>query len=138
MPSRLESPSDAEAAFYEAFEAADFAAMRAVWADVRGIICIHPLGEPLVGPKAVLNSWETIFEKGPEMHFRVRVLQQTRTEDIATHLVSEHIRVIGETEERPPVLATNIYRYCSGGWRMIVHHASPIADRRREFRGQVH
>lgn len=138
MIQRLETPDDVEAAFYEAFETADLSAMRAVWADVRGIICVHPLGEPLVGPRAVLGSWEEMFAKGPEMHFRVRLLQQTRTEDLATHLVSEHIRVSGEAEERPPVIATNIYRYCSGGWRMIVHHASPIPDRRSQSRQRIH
>lgn len=134
----FESPADAERAFYEAFEQADLRAMSRVWADVRNVVCIHPLNEPVVGPRAVLKSWEKMFEKGPEMHFRVRVQGKTLTEDLATHLVTEHIRVSGETTERPPIIATNIYRYCSDGWRMILHHASPIADRRSKPRHKVH
>jgi ketosteroid isomerase-like protein len=139
----FDSPDEAEAAFYDAFETADVAAMNEVWADTRGVTCIHPVGKPLKGPQAVRKSWMMMFRNGPEMHFRIRVLQKTRTEDLSVHIVAEHIRVAGETDERPPVIATNIYRRCADGWRMILHHASPTAatgraDGRRAMGQRVH
>jgi len=53
----------------------------------------------------------------------------SRTQDalLSIHLLHEFISVPGESGERPPAVATNIYQLTQGGWRMILHHASPIA-----------
>ncbi|HSP00552.1 MAG TPA: nuclear transport factor 2 family protein, partial [Thioalkalivibrio sp.] len=44
-----ESSEQVEAAFYDAFERADMDVMREVWANDKGISCIHPGGERLDG-----------------------------------------------------------------------------------------
>jgi len=138
MKTRFDSPEAAEIAFYDAVERADLADMRRVWADIRNAVCIHPAGEPLKGPRAIMQSWEAIFRSGPEMHFRVQLLERTMTDDLAVHMVAEFIRLSGEPEERAPVFATNIYRCCQEGWRMVLHHASPTPERRQSSRKPLH
>lgn len=134
----FESPIDVELAFYDAVERADLEAMQSVWAGARNPVCVHPAGEPLRGLRSILQSWEAIFQRGPEMHFRVEVLDKTLTDDIAVHIVAEYIRLIGEPDERSPVFSTNIYRCCEHGWQMVLHHASPTPERRRGTRQPVH
>jgi hypothetical protein len=53
----------------------------------------------------------------------------SRTQDglLAIHVLHEHISVPGEAAERPPAVATNIYQLTEQGWRMVLHHASPVA-----------
>jgi len=41
-------------------------------------------------------------------------------------IVREYLVIGQETEPRPPILATNVYRKEAGGWRMVLHHASPL------------
>ena len=44
---------DAENAFYEALERADLDGMMAVWAEDEDIVCVHPGGPRVSGPRAV-------------------------------------------------------------------------------------
>lgn len=138
MKAYFDTPQAAEIAFYEAVERADLAEMGRVWADVRNAVCIHPGGTPIQGRQAILESWEQIFQGGPEMHFQVQVLEKTLTEDLAVHLVAEFVRLSGEAEERAPIFSTNMYRACAEGWRMVLHHASPTPERRKSHRQPVH
>lgn len=138
MSTAFDSPESAELAFYDAVERADLTAMKTVWAGTRNAVCIHPGSQPLMGVSKILQSWESIFSGGPEMHFRVQLMEKTLTEDLAIHLVAEYIRLSGEAEERAPIFATNIYRRCQGGWRMVLHHASPTPERRQRSRQAIH
>jgi len=136
--SRFESSESAELAFYEAIERTDLLAMKQVWAGSRAAVCIHPGSAPLRGLGNIMRSWESIFQGGPEMHFRVELLEKVITDDLAIHLVAEYIRLSGDAEERPPVFATNIFRRCQNGWHMTLHHASPTPERRRSGRHSMH
>lgn len=51
----------ANAAFYAAFAAGDFAALAALWADRDGISCIHPGWSPIIGRGAVIGTWRDII-----------------------------------------------------------------------------
>jgi hypothetical protein len=44
----------------------------------------------------------------------------------AVHSVIEQITVVGQKHLAAPVVATNVYIRGALGWRMIVHHASPV------------
>jgi uncharacterized protein (TIGR02246 family) len=116
---------DAELAFYEALERCDLEAMLAVWAEDEDSICVHPGGPRLTGQDHVRESWAQIFAGGPGA--RVAVAQQVAISAmmIAVHSVHENFTVPGESQARPPILATNVYLRTAAGWRMIVHHASP-------------
>ena len=122
---RFATSSDAEEAFYAAFERADLNDMMKVWADDDTIICIHPMGQRLEGREAVLQSWRQIFAGGARMRFEVSEITRTLNGDLAVHCVYERIRHGPRLAERSLVLATNIYKATDRGWRLVVHHASP-------------
>jgi len=122
------SAQDAENAFYEALERADLEAMMAVWAEDDDIVCIHPGGPRLAGLEQVREGWRRIFAagRGP----RADVTQQLVISGMMTavHSVQESF-VLEDPQGNPtpvPVIATNVYTRTPAGWRMIVHHASPL------------
>jgi ketosteroid isomerase-like protein len=129
------TPDDAEAAFYDAFERADLAAMMAVWAADDDIVCVHPQGPRLVGFDAVRESWTQIFATGTAL--RIRTVDQRRYlgSTMAVHSVVEMLSAVGEQGgSSPPVSATNVYVLTENGWRMTVHHASPTVEPARPAR----
>lgn len=132
------TPSAAEHAFYQAFANADLDAMMAVWAEDDTIACVHPLGMRLTGRAAVRDSWRAIFAANPGLTFRVGDVSAFGTSSLAVHVVHELIRVGGEGELQPPVVATNVYRLIDGSWRLILHHASPTPKPERQTRETVH
>ncbi len=125
VPSQFDTPDEAERAFYSAFEQADLEAMMQVWDEDDDIVCIHPMGPPLKGIRAVEKSWRDIFESGSPMRFEVRHRRFTRNETLSVHCVTESIAHGPRLQSRTTVFATNIYKRTPLGWRMIVHHASP-------------
>lgn len=131
-----DSPEAAEEAFYRAFEEGDTEAMMSVWADSDAITCIHPLQRPIHGRTDVQEGWEQIFANDPPMRFRVTLLQQTTTDDLAIHIVEESIQIDESREPHAPVLATNIYVRTEDGWRLMLHHTSPAP--REDARSTTH
>lgn len=121
------SPQEAEQAFYRAFERAHLAEMMAVWAEEEEIICIHPGGARYAGPVEVRESWRQIFASGQRLKFRLAGARTYTARTICVHSVLEHVTVIGEQQSATPLLATNIYVLTERGWRLFLHHASPVA-----------
>jgi ketosteroid isomerase-like protein len=119
------TPQDAEAAFYEAFMKHDLEAMMAVWSDEDEIYCVHPRGLRIAGVAQVRESWRQIFANAQNVRFQVREQHLLQAMMVSIHSVYEHITLTGEGGARACVLATNIYMRTEGGWRMMVHHASP-------------
>lgn len=128
------TPDDAEAAFYDAFERADLAAMMAVWAADDDIVCVHPQGPRLVGFEAVRESWTQIFATGTALRIRTVDARRYLGSTMAVHSVVEMLAAAGEQATSPPVSATNVYVLTENGWRMTVHHASPTAEPARPAR----
>ena len=127
MPdSSLPTPEAAEAAFYAAFEARDLNAMMAVWAVDNAVACIHPLAAPLNGRAAVAAGWHSMFEAAGQFRVQVEVAHEIREVGQVIRIVREYLIIGQETEPRPPILATNVYRKEADGWRMVLHHASPL------------
>ncbi|HEX9627782.1 MAG TPA: nuclear transport factor 2 family protein [Acidiferrobacterales bacterium] len=133
---RFDTPEQAEQAFYRAFEQADVEAMMAVWAEDDDVTCIHPTGPRLQGPAAVRDSWRAIFRHTPTMRVDIGERRSFNDGELAVHIVHEHIG--GEAPDRPPMIATNVYRREAGGWRMILHHASPGPKTRRPAGSALH
>jgi uncharacterized protein (TIGR02246 family) len=124
---------DAENAFYEALERGDLEGMMAVWAEDEDVICVHPGGERLAGQDQIRESWTRIFASGPQG--RVQVANQVAISGmmLAVHSVHENFTLPGAKPGQPgaealpvPILATNVYLRTAAGWKMIVHHASPV------------
>lgn len=120
----FEISEDAEEAFYAAFCVGSLDDMMQVWAPDNSIICIHPGGPRLAGVRDIRRSWAQIFQDSMPRTFtlRGRIVSGEGAQRI--HLLEENIGVPGTTFVAPPVLATNIYRRLSQGWRMVMHHAS--------------
>ena len=121
------TPQDAEQAFYHAFELADLVEMMAVWAEEDDIVCVHPGGGRHSGVVEVRESWRQIFSQGPRLRFRLAGNRLFAGRMMSVHSIYEHVTVAGDTRPTNPVLSTNIYVLTDRGWRMLVHHASPLA-----------
>jgi ketosteroid isomerase-like protein len=121
------TPDEAENAFYTAFANGDLDAMMAVWLEGEAVTCIHPVGPRITGYKAVRASWAEILGSNPGLRFRLADVVRTQDALLAIHVLHELITVPGESAERSPTVATNIYQLTRQGWRMILHHASPVA-----------
>lgn len=124
------SAEEVETAFYEALAKGDIQALMDLWADEEEVVCIHPNGGRLVGLAAIRQSYEEIFSQGvlPITLGEVRVLN-TLTNSI--HHVIELLHVPGSTSQREmnaAVMATNVYIKYPQGWRIVLHHASPLAE----------
>jgi len=120
------SPEAAEAAFYAAFESRSLDDMMRVWAHVDHIACIHPLASPLNGRVAVAAGWRSLFEAAGQFRISVKLAHEIREPGQVLRIVRESLTIGRETEPRPPILATNLYRREADGWRMVLHHASPL------------
>ena len=120
------TPSDCEAAFYDALERADLKLMMAVWADEAAIVCIHPQGPRLAGTTAIRESFADLFSHGPNGTVQVSELRNQVGQTLAIHNVYETFMVKNDpaANNAPPILATNVYLLTPNGWRMTLHHAS--------------
>jgi uncharacterized protein (TIGR02246 family) len=119
----------ANTALYEALESADVDRMAAVWdeTDPEAVVCVHPGWPMLRGRAHVLRSFSAIMANTPYIQFfltdvHVRVNGNTAvvtcTENILTAVSQE-----GSTGQ---VVATNVFRRRADGWRLQVHHGSPV------------
>jgi ketosteroid isomerase-like protein len=119
------TPTDAAAAFYQAFEAKDLDAMMAAWAEDEDIICVHPGGTRLVGYDAVRQGWEQLFAGDQRLAFRLEQAVVIETVGLAMQSVVEHITLDKDGKARGTAVCTNVFLRTPYGWRMVMHHASP-------------
>lgn len=115
---------DAEDAFYAAFSAGALEDMMQVWAPQDDIVCIHPGGPRLMGLREIRQSWAQILSGALPRSFALRGRIVSGDASQRIHLLEENISVPGTAFIAPPILATNIYRRLSDGWRLVMHHAS--------------
>ena len=124
---RIEEVTQANEAFYEAFESLDIANMDRIWANTEYVTCIHPGWTMRVGWPAVRDSWVLIFNNTFSMTFELTELQVQVAEDLAWVICTENItNRQGESSQESRVLATNLYERIDGRWVMIHHHGSPV------------
>ncbi len=119
------TPSDAEQAFYEAFEIGEINAMMAVWSKDEDITCIHPHGPRLIGRSAVEASWRGILNASIGLRFQLSDIREFVDQGLTIRILYENLWLPGEKAPRPAIIATNAYRYSKRGWNMVLHHASP-------------
>jgi uncharacterized protein (TIGR02246 family) len=122
------TPDDAATAFYDAFERADLAAMMAVWADRDEIVCVHPHGARLVGLDAVRESWGQIFSGGGRVRVVTADACKFEGQTVAIQSVVEMVSAPGQEEDAAAVAATNVFELTDDGWRLVIHHASPLPE----------
>jgi len=119
----------ANTALYEALESADVDRMAAVWddADPDALVCVHPGWPMLRGRAHVLRSFSAIMANTPYIQFFLTDVQVRVEGDTAVVTCTENIlTAVSQEGSSGQVVATNVFRRRPGGWRLQVHHGSPV------------
>ena len=117
----------ANQAFYDAFSERDLETLMACWADSDDIACVHPGGTPLSGWDLVRTSWEAIMHSDADFSIAADPVCVSYEDPVATVVCMERFSSHGHGgAARADLVATNVFVLGAEGWRMIVHHASPV------------
>jgi uncharacterized protein (TIGR02246 family) len=129
------------AEFYAAFEAGDLDRMAQVWAEDKdaggGIVCVHPGGPMVRGRSAVLRSWALIMANTSYIQFVLTDVTTQISGDIAVLTCAENIITAADDDSAGfaaggHVATTNAFVRTDGGWRLWLHHGSPVMLRSDE------
>ncbi len=122
---------EANAAFYRCFETADLDGMNALWLDDPEALCVHPGARPVKGPSAINRSWAVIMANTPYIQFFLTDVEVSVREDVASVTCTENVLTAGEMMPEAAfagaqAVATNVFCRTPKGWRLWIHHASPV------------
>jgi len=130
--SKISSPPfktafQAEQAFYLAFVRNDLELMQKIWADNLSTYCLHPAQQPVVGTKAIINSWQQVFSNKQTTQLKIEHQNIAGDKNLAVHRVTEHLstQIEGHTNQQATVHAINVFKCIDDHWLMISHHAAP-------------
>jgi ketosteroid isomerase-like protein len=113
----------ANQAFYDAHEARDLAAMAAVWEQSERAVCTHPGWPILRGWPEIDESWKRIFSGPGRNQFIVTNDVVVVVGDVAWVTLDENLMDRAATGA---IAATNVFVRTAEGWKLSVHHGSPI------------
>lgn len=122
------------AALYSALERGDIDAMAKLWVDgpdAPSALCIHPGWRPLHGRSEVLRAWAVIMANAGYVQVFLTDVETTVLGDAAVVTCVEDLLTDFSTADSSAFLgtrfaATNILRRTPVGWRLWVHHVSPV------------
>lgn len=131
MTADVDAVVAANAELYEAFEAGDVDRMEAVWDDADDVVCVHPGWPMLRGRARVLRSWSVIMANTNYIQFFLTGVDTVIDADIAVVTCEENILTAvadpdGALSQSAKVVSTNVFRRRDGGWRLWLHHGSPV------------
>ena len=119
----------ANAAFYSAFEQMDMEAMGRIWRRDEADICVHPGWEVLTGWASIRGSWAAIFANTGYIRIRPDQIQVEILGSTARlTCVENFFTVAGGQTIHSRVAATHLFVETPEGWRLCLHHGSPIAS----------
>lgn len=120
----------ANAGLYRAVETGDLDLMEAVWDEGDAVVCVHPGSTTLRGRGPVLRSWAAVMVASDYMQFFLTDVSVDVTGDVAVVTCTENVLTGADTDRTSftagRAVATNVFRRRPGGWRCVVHHASPV------------
>ncbi|TGB13504.1 nuclear transport factor 2 family protein [Streptomyces sp. MZ04] len=149
----VEQVERANTAFYEALERGDFDEVSDLWLDTgtrdaldeddavdssdeeTAISCVHPGWPVLTGRGEVLRSYALIMANTEYIQFFLTDVHVGVAGDTALVTCTENILSGGPPPEGGGelgplvgqlVVATNVFRRTSDGWKLWSHHASPV------------
>ncbi|MFI6604281.1 nuclear transport factor 2 family protein [Nonomuraea sp. NPDC050536] len=119
--------------FYTAIEEADLDRMTEIWAEdgvEDQVSCVHPGWALLTGRSEVLRSWALIMANTTYIQFVLTDVSTTVLGDVAVLTCVENILTAGEEGDASfaagKVVASNVYIRTANGWRLWMHHGSPV------------
>lgn len=122
----FEDVLEANQAFYEAHEQRDLDAMRAVWEHSDRVACVHP-GWPILRSWALVEeSWRRIFAGPGRNQFIITNVDASGDRDVVWVTLDENLVDGGSTGT---IAATNLFARTNDGWRLVLHHGSPVVQR---------
>src|SRR3954451_8172659 len=106
--------------------------MGALWLDgpaADDLVCIHPGWPAVRGRSSVMRSWAVVMAGASYVQFfltdlEVRVLGDTAVVTCAESMLTGDEE--GEGFVGAQAVSTKVLRRTPGGWRIQVHHSSPI------------
>jgi uncharacterized protein (TIGR02246 family) len=119
----------ANTALYEALESADVDRMASVWDEDEpdALVCVHPGWPMLRGRRQVLRSFQAIMANTPYIQFFLTDVDVRVEGDTAVVTCTENILTeVTQEGSSGQVVATNVFRRRPDGWRLQVHHGSPV------------
>lgn len=121
----------ANTALYTAFETGDVDLMEAVWdvEEPEALVCVHPGWPMLRGRSAVLRSWSAVMAGTEYIQFLLTDVEVSVAGDAAIVTCTENVLTSANVGENASVVATNVFVRRRDGWRLVVHHASPVLGR---------
>jgi ketosteroid isomerase-like protein len=114
--------------FYDAFEALDMERMEACWSSRDDVACLHPGGPWQRGWEEVREGWEAIMANTGYIEFEIVDPAVARVDPVAWVTCTERITTAGAggSPAVAEIAATNLFVLDASGWRIAVHHASPV------------
>jgi ketosteroid isomerase-like protein len=127
----VRDPEAANAALYTAFESGDVDLMEAVWdvEDPDAVVCVHPGWPMLRGRTAVMRSWSAVMANTDYIQFVLTDVHIAVTGDAAVVTCTENVLTSADIGESAHAVATNVFVRRRDGWRLVVHHGSPVLGR---------
>jgi ketosteroid isomerase-like protein len=121
----------ANAALYSAFESGDVDLMEAIWdvTDPESVVCVHPGWPMLRGRTSVLRSWSAVMANTDYIQFFLTDVRVAVTGDTAVVTCTENVLTSADVGDNAAVVATNVFVRRPDGWRLQVHHGSPVLGR---------
>lgn len=135
MISEVEAVEQVNAEFYAAFEDGDLDRMGTVWADDGAaggaVACVHPGGPMVCGRAAVLRSWALMMANTSYIQFVLTDVQTRVFGETAVLTCAENILTASDEDAAGfaaggRVATTNAFVRTADGWRMWLHHGSPV------------
>jgi ketosteroid isomerase-like protein len=121
----------ANSSLYSAFETGDVDLMEAVW-DIEqpdALVCVHPGWPMLRGRVSVLRSWSAVMAGTEYIQFFLTDVQVSQQGDTAIVTCTENVLTSADPGDNAAVVATNVFVRRADGWRLVVHHGSPVLGR---------
>ncbi|MCW2614785.1 MAG: alternative dihydrofolate reductase 3 [Frankiales bacterium] len=131
--SDIEAVEAANLAMYQAFESADVDRMHALWDSVEptAVVCVHPGWPMLRGRDQVLRSWSAVMAGTEYIQFFLTDVSVSVLGDTAVVTCTENVltEVTEAAHGGSSVVATNVLVRRADGWKVQVHHGSPVLGR---------
>ncbi len=113
--------------------------MRDLWLDDPDALCVHPGALPVRGTGPIGRSWAVIMANTPYIQFFLTDVEVSLREGVASVTCTENV-LTGDASTDPDsfgggkAVATNVFVRTPDGWRLWIHHASPVlsADNHEE------